>query len=215
MAEERILEDRGTVKSIVCHVLQEMLSMGIKTLYFEKASREHSVQVVEAVKEFLNHNEGIEHIVVATTEGTTGFLFAKEFSSKQVIVVTHQSGFASPDHNELSNEKRAEIAALGAYVLTATHAFAGVGRGIRKSLGTYTETEIIAYAFRTFGQGTKVCAEIAMMAADAGLVPVSKDVICVAGTGRGADTAWIIRPANTSDFTKLQMKACLCKPLEF
>jgi hypothetical protein len=70
-------------------------------------------------------------------------------------------------------------------------------------------------AYRTFGQGTKVCAEIAMMAADAGLVPVDTDVVCIAGTGRGADTAWIIRPTNTHAFSKLRMRACICKPIEF
>ncbi|MHA2424371.1 MAG: pyruvate kinase alpha/beta domain-containing protein, partial [Candidatus Thorarchaeota archaeon] len=103
----------------------------------------------------------------------------------------------------------------GASLLTATHAFAGVSRGVRVSLGTYSTTEIIAYAYRTFGQGTKVCAEIAMMAADAGLIPVDRDVVCVGGTGRGADTAWLIRASNTNKFPELKMRGCLCKPLEF
>ena len=76
-------------------------------------------------------------------------------------------------------------------------------------------TEITAVALRTFGQGTKVCAEIAMMAADAGLVPITQDVVCIAGTGRGADTAWVIQPANSQAFPKIRMRACLCKPLNF
>jgi len=39
----------------------------------------------------------------------------------------------------------------------------------------------------------KVVVEIAMMAADAGTVRTDETVICVGGTGRGADTAVVIK----------------------
>ena len=187
----------------------------IKTLYFEKASKDHSEEVVKCVREFLEENPEIKHIVVATTEGTTGVLFSKQFPQKQVIVVTHHTGFKEPNKNELDSTKKSEILNNGAKILTATHAFAGVSRGIRRKVNTWTPVEMMALAYRTFCQGTKVCAEISLMAADAGLIPVDRDVLCVAGTGRGADTAWLVRPTHTNTFTDLKMKACLCKPLEF
>jgi hypothetical protein len=186
-----------------------------KTIYFEQASSEHTKDVISIVKDFIDTAPEVEYVVVATTGGATGLAAATAFQTKHVIVVTHVAGFAKPNENELSEEKSNEIKNLGAHVLTTTHALAGVGRGIRKQLGTYTIAELLAYAYRTFGQGTKVCAEIALMAADAGHIPVDKDVICIGGTGRGADTAWLVQPAYTSDFPKLRMKACLCKPLEF
>jgi hypothetical protein len=186
-----------------------------KTVYFDQASSEHTNNVISIVTKFLETAPDVHYVVAATTRGETGLIAAKAFQKKKVIVVTHMSGFVKPNVNELSHEKREEIKKLGAEVLTATHALAGIGRGIRKNLGTYTLTELIAYAYRTFGQGTKVCAEIALMVADAGLVPIDKDVICIGGTGRGADTAWLVQPAYTSDFPNLKMKACLCKPLEF
>ncbi len=189
--------------------------MEIHTKYFEESSAEHTDEVFAVVEDFLMSNPDIEHIVVATTEGTTGLQAARTFKERKVIVVTHQSGFATPNENELADNIRSKIIAEDASVLTATHAFAGVPRGIRRELGTWQTTEIIAVAYRTFGQGTKVCCEIAMMAADAGLVPVDIDIICIAGTGRGADTAWIIQPANTQAFPKIKMRACLCKPLNF
>ncbi len=189
--------------------------MNVDTFYFEEASRDVTDQVIEQVRKFLNANHEIRHIVVATTEGATGLAFAKAFRDFEVIVVTHQTGFAKPNENELSEVLKSDIINEGAHVLTATHAFAGVPRAIRKEFGTWQTTEIIAVAYRTFGQGTKVCAEIAMMAADAGLIPVDSNVICVAGTGRGADTAWIIQPANTQAFPKIRMRACICKPLNF
>ncbi len=189
--------------------------MKLITHYFDEASPEHTAEVLSSVREFLRENPDIEHLVVATTEGATGIAAAREFSDKKVIVVSHQTGFALENENELSEDDRHKIQELGAEVLTATHAFAGVARSFRKELGTWMATEIVAVALRTFGQGTKVCAEIAMMAADAGHVPVDKDVVCIGGTGRGADTAWLIRPANSHAFPKMKMKSCICKPMEF
>jgi len=193
----------------------EVNRMKIKTIHFEKASRENTNEVLNHLKHFLDENPAIEYIVVATTEGSTGVLFSESFPNKKVIVVTHQTGFKEPNTNELREENRASIQKTGAAILTSSHAFAGVSRGIRRKVNTWTPVEMMALAFRTFGQGTKVCAEIALMASDAGMVPVDKDIICVAGTGRGADTAWLVQPANTNAFTELKMKACLCKPIEF
>ncbi len=189
--------------------------MEVKTVYFNEASSEHTREVFSIVGEFLKSNSEIEHIVVATTEGKTGLLASQTFKDRKVIVVTHQTGFVAPNENELDDELRNKILSEGASILTTTHAFAGIPRGIRRELGSWQTTEILAVAYRTFGQGTKVCCEIAMMAADAGFAPVNRDVICIAGTGRGADTAWIIRPANTHAFPKIKMRACLCKPLDF
>jgi hypothetical protein len=189
--------------------------MNVDTFHFDEASQEVTDQVISHVKDFLKDNKEIKHIIVATTEGATGLAFAQAFEDIEVVVVTHQTGFAKPNENELDEKLREEITREGAKVLTTTHALAGVPRGIRRELGTWQATEIIAVALRTFGQGTKVCAEIALMAADAGLVPVDTDVICVGGTHRGADTAWVVQPANTQAFPKLRMRACICKPVKF
>jgi len=189
--------------------------MIVKTHYFDEASPEHTEKVLGLVKDYLDSHPDIQHVVVATTEGATGIAASKAFQDKIVVVVSHQTGFAIENENELSEANRIQIENLGAQVLTATHVFAGVARSFRKELGTWMTTEIIAVALRIFGQGTKVCAEIAMMAADAGLVPVDKDVVCIAGTGRGADTAWVIRPANSQAFPKMKLRACLCKPMDF
>jgi uncharacterized protein len=189
--------------------------MKVDTFHFDRASRNVTDQVISLVKKFLDTKPEIEHVIVATTEGATGVAVARAFKEHKVIAVSHQTGFVEPNENELKEEHRLEIIKEGAHLLTTTHAFAGVPRGIRRELGTWQTTEIIAVAYRTFGQGTKVCAEIAMMAADAGFVPVDKNVVCIAGTGRGADTAWVVQPANTQAFSKLRMRACICKPIEF
>jgi hypothetical protein len=65
----------------------------------------------------------------------------------------------------------------------------GVARGIRKKLGSYQVDEIIAYTLRLFGNGMKVAIELALMAADAGLVRTDEDIVFVAGTAKGVDMA--------------------------
>jgi hypothetical protein len=73
-------------------------------------------------------------------------------------------------------------------VHSGTLVLRGVGSAIRKKFGA-SEEELIASVLRLFGQGMKVCVEMSAMVADGGLVPASEDVVCVAGTSSGADTA--------------------------
>ena len=73
---------------------------------------------------------------------------------------------------------------------------------------------LIADALRMFGQGMKVCVEIVAMATDANLVPVT-DVIAIAGTARGADTATVIAANSTNRFFDIKVREILAKPKNF
>ncbi len=158
----------------------------------------------------------IKKILVSSCSGNTAFkaldLFGKEFS---LIIVTHVTGFKKPDYQELPEKERKLLLEKGATILTAQHAFGGVGRAFRNKTGTYQQDEIIAYALRTFGQGTKVAIEITLMAADAGLVRTDEDVISIGGTVSGVDTALLIKPAHTHNFFDLKVREIICKPLDF
>jgi hypothetical protein len=83
---------------------------------------------------------------------------------------------------------------------------------MRKSFNMMGLGETIASVLRVFGQGMKVVCEIPLMAADAGVVRTDEEVIAVGGTGRGADTAVVLNPVNTTDFFNLKVKEILCKP---
>jgi hypothetical protein len=157
---------------------------------------------------------GIRKILVATTSGTTGLRAARTFQGMEVeiVVVTHSAGFREPDTQELTGENRAAIETAGATILTCQHAFGGVGRAVRKKLGTYEVDEIMAFTLRTFGDGIKVAAEICLMAADAGLVRTDEPVIAIAGKGSGADTAAVIKPTNAQTFFDLRFLEIICMP---
>ena len=83
---------------------------------------------------------------------------------------------------------------------------------MRRKLGTYQLEEIVAFVLRSFCEGMKVACEITVMAADAGLVPSGEEIIAIGGTGRGADTAVVVRAANAQDFFDLRILEIICKP---
>jgi hypothetical protein len=185
--------------------------MEIQSVYFAEpgsANTENTLKIARKRAEQL----GIKTIVVASTSGETGAKAVKLLTRCKVVVVTHSTGFPAPDVQELTQQNRAEILEKGGTILTATHAFGGVGRAVRRRFNTYQVDEIIAHTLRVFGQGTKVACEIALMAADAGLIRTDEEVISIGGTASGADTALVIKAAHTHDFFELQVKEVLCKP---
>jgi hypothetical protein len=155
----------------------------------------------------------IRTVLVASCSGETAFKALELLGTQiNIVVVSHVTGFLEPNQQEMPDQVRQELIDRGVAVLTCQHAFGGVGRGVRKKLGAYQVDEIIAYALRTFGHGTKVAIELALMAADAGLVRTDEDVISVGGSGKGVDTALVLRPANSADFLDLVVKEVICKP---
>jgi len=185
-----------------------------KTVYFREAGAKNTDLLLKIVKNYVEKEE-INDIVVASTTGETGVKAAKIFKPRNIVVVTHHFGFREPGKIELLEENKREILANGAKVFTGTHALSSVERAIRKDFGTLQVLEIIANVLRLMGEGTKVCVEITLMAADAGLIPVDRDVVAIAGTGRGADTALRIKPVSTARFFDLKIREVIAKPSNF
>jgi len=185
-----------------------------KTVYFESPGEQNTDVLLSVVKRYVDE-KNIRDIVVASTRGLTGVKASEILKGYNVVIVTHHTGFREPGKNELKDEYRRKILANGAKIFTGTHALSSVERAIRRRFGAVETLEIIANTLRLLGQGTKVCVEIVLMAADAGLISMDKDVVAVGGTGRGADTALLIKPANTSDFFNFKIKEIIAKPKEF
>ncbi len=187
------------------------LEFSVPCVYFRRPGRENTRRTLEvAVRRA--EELGVRTVVVASSSGETGLMAARLFPSGNLVIVTHSTGFVKPGYQELREDYRKQIEAAGARILTCQHALGGVGRAVRKKLGTYELEEFIAYTLRIFGEGTKVAVEVALMAGDAGLISTSEPCICVGGTGRGADTAVLLRPANAQNFFDLRVMEILAKP---
>lgn len=190
-----------------------MTGQCVQCVYFDKPGPQNTEKTLEVA---LKRAEelGIRHIVVASTTGKTGAAAVAKLggANRNVIVVTHSTGFAGPNTQELLPEHREAILQGGGKILTCQHALGGINRAVRRKLGTYELDEIIAFVLRNFSQGVKVACEITLMAADAGLIPAGEEIIAIGGTGRGADTAAVILSANAQDFFDLRVLELLCKP---
>jgi len=180
-------------------------------VYFPEPGPHNAEQVLRIVRTRAAEL-GITTVLVASTTGETAVKATETFRGMRVIVVSHCAGFREPNTQEFSDENRRKVEGNGATVFTATHAFAGLNWSMRKKFSMYLFEDIVANTLRIFGQGMKVACEIAIMAADAGLVRTDEDVIAIAGTSRGADTALVLKPVNSQDFFDLKVKEILCKP---
>lgn len=185
--------------------------MESKTTYFENPGKENTDEVLRIAKQRAKEL-GIKTIVVASTMGDTAVRATEVFRGSKIIAVSHFTGMREPNTQEFTEENRKIVESKGGIVLTTTHLFSGLSAAMRKKYNTYIIGSIIADTLRIFGQGMKVVCEIAVMAADSGLVRTDEDIIAIGGTGRGADTAVVLRPVNSNDFFDLKVKEILCKP---
>lgn len=199
---------KGAFDIINQHVMIEK-----KIVYFEKPGRENTEACLKVALERLEEGD-IKDVVVATTSGETGLLFAEALKDRDtnLIAVTHSYGFKEPNTIEINPEMVEKIESLGARVYTGTMITHSLETAFTKKFSGLYPTLIVAQSLRRFGEGPKVCCEIVMMAADAGLVPEGKEVLAVAGTARGADTVMTIKAAASKRFLDLKVMEILAKP---
>ncbi len=182
-----------------------------KIVYFEEPGSDNTEEVLRIAKKRADELR-IRTILVASTRGDTAARAVGVFEGIKVVAVSHSTGFSEPNMQRFTDENRKKVESKGGIILTATHVFAGVDRALYSKFNTIVLGDIIANVLRIFGQGMKVVVEIAVMAADAGLVRTDEDIIVVTGTGRGADTAVVLTPVNSNNFFDLKVKEILCKP---
>lgn len=179
--------------------------------YFENKGSENTDKVIELVKQ-RKEELGIKNIVVASVSGKTALKLREAMEDVDIVSITHHAGFKEKGKLEITQESIKKLKNNDINFYVGSHALSGVGRGISNKFGGVTPVEIIAATLRMFGQGVKVCVEIAIMAADAGLIPVDTEIIAVGGTASGADAAVVLKAANMNNFFDLQIKEIIAMP---
>ena len=168
-----------------------------EVVYFEESSPENTDKTVEAVRKAVE-DLGLKYVVVATGTGATGVKVAEAYKDTgvKVVAVTEYAGAV-----ELEEENVKRIREMGGEVVTGIHALLGVEDSLSKLYPGYCSgSAIIKETLRRFSQGTKVAAEIVIMATDAGVIPEGVDVAAIAGTGSGCDTAYVISSCHANMF---------------
>lgn len=184
---------------------------------WDYAGKQNTGQTVRCAVE-RGKDLGIIDFVIASNTGDTidFFLRTKEEiwpdAELNVVAVTHQVGFREPGGDEMGQDKRRQLRERGVCVHTATHLFGNVERAVTREWGGLHPGGLIAQTLRTFGEGMKVCFEVAIMAKDAGLIPHGQEIISLGGTSRGADTAVVMKPAHGHNFFDTELLEVVCRP---
>ena len=181
--------------------------MDERIVYFEKPGRENTAEVLKLVKERAKAR-GIRRIVLASTRGDTARAAAEAFAGTGLQIVAVPWQFHLRDEQQrFPQELVASLQAQGHRVHFGTMLF-----HTGELYGVQTPT-VMANLLRTFCQGAKVCIEIIMMATDGGCLEPGEKVIAVAGSGGGADTAFVATAAPSTKLGVLRIHEIICKPM--
>jgi hypothetical protein len=177
-----------------------------KITYFEEPGMVNTEETLRLAIERAKAR-GIKKIVVASTRGDTARVLAEKLTGTGItmVVIPHMYGWGQGQR--FPQELVKELEKQGHAVHFATNLFH------TEELYGISTPRVMAFLLRTFSQGMKVCVEILMMAVDGGHVAVGENVVVVAGTGRGADTAVLIQAASSRKMPDLHIQEIICKPL--
>lgn len=183
---------------------------------FENAGKQNTAQVIELALQRATELDC--NIVAASTLGVTAdaLLTAAEsygFKNK-IVIVRGCSSKARGGANLMKPEVKDTLLSRGATIVTTAHLLSAGERGLSGKYKGIYPLEIMADTLRCFGQGTKVCFEVAMMALDADEIPFGVPVVAIGGSHRGADTAVVITPAHSSSILETVIHEIICKPFD-
>lgn len=192
---------------------------------FERPGPVNTDEVIEIARAA---SSKYEYIVVASITGDTALKFAKKVRGKEIICVTCPQGMnwevadmdkgpftTIPELVQIRSEWEKQGLATVPMAITArnknrlddlkvrtvqgTIPFFGPTFSMRVHLQKITGLDVMAKTLELISTGTLVCLECVLMAADAGSIPEGQEVLALAGTERGLDTAWVIRSCASAN----------------
>ena len=182
--------------------------------YFEEQGNDYTDDLIKAVKDKLESSGDIKRILIASSTGQSALKLyaALDDDDIEIINVTHHMGFKEDNVADISDEMIKKLEDVGIRTYIGAHAFSGAARGVTNKYGGFSPLDVVADTLRMFSHGVKVSAEISIMAADAGLVPVGEKIIAIGGRGHGVDTAVILTPVNAKNLFDLKFHEIIAMP---
>lgn len=171
-----------------------------KIIYFETPGPHNTDKVVEAVKERIGEGD-VKHVIVASITGRTALKVAEGLKGTAVSVVC-VSGcpswlvMHSVEYPFVRGETREKLERLNVVIVDKTPSTMS-GDTLDYGLARYgyiPASWVVAETLEAVGgYGLKTAVEAILMATDCTAMPPSTNVISVAGTDRGADTAIVAK----------------------
>ena len=184
-----------------------------KIFYFDSKGPINTDKTLDLALECCRERK-IQNIVVASSTGETAFkLHEKAPAETDITMVTYSAGSRFPEEVKQFLENQDEIISKGITIVRGMHALSATEKAFQNKYKTgMMPLNIVADSLRMFCHGIKVCVEIAIMAAEAGHITSDQDVVAIAGSHRGADTAVALKPAYAANMFETKIRALLCMP---
>ena len=165
----------------------------------------------------------ITKLVVASETGISGLKAVAMLrnSGLDLIVVTSAAG--TKIENTIVGDLRIGISEKkiwdqleknGVKIVRATDPLYNIGAALEHK-GVPTLATLIRLNLKMISSGAAVCVTATMMATDNGVLREGEEVVAVAGSWVGLDTALVVRAANSVNFLKagaMQIREIICKP---
>lgn len=183
-----------------------------KIIYFEKSGKTNTISTLKAAKKRALEL-GIKKVVIATTHGYTALEASKVFKDSGIELIAVGLSFScSYEGWDMSTQERKQLEDAGIKTFIGQHS---LSRGVAEAFDNNTSTaEIVARTLYLFSQGMKVAVEVSIMAAEAGLVSIKEEMIAVAGSSEGCDTALVLTPSYAWKLKEFKIHEIICKPRE-
>jgi hypothetical protein len=167
--------------------------------YFDEPGLQNTESVFKAVKERIEQT-GIRTLVIASDSGDTAVKLCDSIKEPDLKIIAVSWKKMSPENVHKLKENGVEVVQESHSPLSGK------------------EARVMAYTYYTLGQGFKVAVELAMITVDMDLVKTGQEVISIAGTTNGADTAVLIKASSTEDMigqdtmNRLEVKEIVAMP---
>lgn len=175
-------------------------SLERKILYFEKPGPHNTDSVIDAVKERAEKGD-VRYVVIASISGKTALKIAEEVKDLDVSLVC-VSGFPgwrtihSIEYPFVKGKIRKRLESLNVVIVDKVpSSLSGdtIDYGLAR-YGYFPVSWVVAETLEAVGgYGLKTAVEAILMSTDRGAMPPFTDVISVAGTDKGADTAIVAK----------------------
>jgi hypothetical protein len=189
--------------------------------YFDEPGEGNTQSVIEAVSKRLEVG-GIKRVIVASTSGETAARFARNLKGKVELICVSEAPYRREWGESwpcLKPEIRQELEGLGVAIIDkAPYVFHNSVLEAASWSGAFPE-RLVKETLYCFGQGMKVAVEVVLIGVSCGYVAPYEDVIGVGGSGKGADTAVVLRatyPACLFDkdpAKRLEIKEVIAMPI--
>ncbi|MDH5780257.1 MAG: hypothetical protein OEZ29_06640 [Candidatus Bathyarchaeota archaeon] len=165
----------------------------------------------------------IKKLIVASETGLSALKAVDMLRGSEINLIVVTSAAGTKIENSIIGDLRIgipdkriwdQLEKNGAKIVRATDPLYNIGAALEHK-DVPTLATLIRLSLKMISSGTAVCVTVTLMVTDNGGLREGEEVVAVAGSWVGLDTALVVRAANSVNFLKagaMQIREIICKP---